>query len=186
MRPELRRQAALKAWETKRKNGTDHARKGKGLGNIPWNKGLTKETDSRLDHGPCPKERGIHISIAKYKGDAAKNGAKHMYLYVTFGLASHCENNPIHIGRRYNWANLDHKYTRDPNDYAQLCMSCHSLYDRGKISVLGKTIIERGYVPIRCGRLGIPFTEEQRKMLSIIHRTTCKCPRHQNRRIYKV
>jgi len=71
---------ALKAWETKRKRGTDHwilsqlakdnhskAMQGKNKGRVPWNKNLTKEVDSRIRSILCPGEKKTKISLANLK-----------------------------------------------------------------------------------------------------------------------
>jgi hypothetical protein len=87
-----------------------------------------------------------------WKGISASYGHKHDYLRMKIGSATNCEVNSNHSANRYYWANLDHKYSRDPNDYCPLCQSCHMLYDLGKIKVRGLTLIERGILPSKIGR----------------------------------
>lgn len=82
-----------------------------------------------------------------YKGDGAGYSAKHSFINSHFGKANHCEVDPTHKGR-FVWANLNGKYSRRIVDYAQLCYSCHRLYDCGKISVRGRTLADRGGKPI--------------------------------------
>ena len=79
-----------------------------------------------------------------WKGEHASYGAKHFGIQSILGKASICEVNPFHIAKKYEWANLDHNYTRNPNEYARLCQSCHIAYDRGKIKVRGLLLVERG------------------------------------------
>lgn len=82
------------------------------------------------------------ISKSKYKGDDAGVTEKHAWLRKLFGKANHCEY--CHQNKsRFLWASLTHDYTRDVEDYIQLCDLCHRNYDLGKIAVLGQTILER-------------------------------------------
>jgi len=55
--------------------------------------------------------RAIHLWVIKNKGKANK--------------CSHCGANTGKI----EWANIDHKYRRNLDDYIQLCTSCHRDYD---------------------------------------------------------
>lgn len=34
-----------------------------------------------------------------------------------------------------DWANIDHKYTENPNDWVRLCSRCHVRYDKGEIKL---------------------------------------------------
>jgi len=87
-----------------------------------------------------------------WKGDLAGERAMHNWIWKLLGKANHCEVNPNHGATIYHWACLNHQYTRNPEDYAQLCPSCHENYDMGKITVRGKTIIERNGKSIYPGR----------------------------------
>jgi len=75
---------------------------------------------------------------------------RHQRRQRLLGKATHCSLNPNHLGK-YEWANLDHKYSPDEMDYAQLCHSCHVRYDMGELIINGKSIIDRGGVPIYRG-----------------------------------
>ena len=78
------------------------------------------------------------ISLKKTKAwDECDYSAKHRKMREKYGHASICENanctyeNP----KRYEWANLDHKYGESRDEWMMLCVSCHRLYDRGKIEL---------------------------------------------------
>lgn len=75
----------------------------------------------------------------KWKGDEAKYSAMHMLLRKYFGKANQCENRENKImlfncrkkSKAYQWAKIkEHKYSRNKEDYYQLCASCHLRYDR--------------------------------------------------------
>ena len=83
----------------------------------------------------------------RYIGDAAGYAAKHKYISQNLGKAIKCEIDPTHTGR-FEWANLDHDYSRNRDDYIQLCHSCHRRYDMGKISIGDATIMDRGGIPL--------------------------------------
>ena len=94
-------------------------------GFVPWNK------DKKL-----PQSSGENAK--QWKGEDASYGAKHKWLYKTFGKASKCENliKPFlnfpckDISRHYEWALLaDKKYERKLQNFKQLCHSCHKKYD---------------------------------------------------------
>jgi len=61
-----------------------------------------------------------------WKGNNAGYTAKHIWVYGIKGkpiICEHCGNQAKH------WANIDHKYKRNINDYLSLCVSCHRKYD---------------------------------------------------------
>lgn len=65
-----------------------------------------------------------------WKGEHASNVAKHAFIERHKGKPRECE----HCGSKsryktYDWANVDHKYSRNLLDYIRLCRSCHRKYD---------------------------------------------------------
>lgn len=92
-------------------------------------------------------------------GTAAGYEAKHKFMRKNLGKATHCELDPTHINCRFEWANLDHQYSRHPADYIQLCRSCHMRYDIGKLTIKGLTLMDRGGIPLRrVGRIWVSDT----------------------------
>lgn len=67
-----------------------------------------------------------------WKGNDASYVAKHIWVKRQYGKANSCENKKC-AGKsnNYHWANLSHQYKRIKSDWAMLCASCHSRYDRG-------------------------------------------------------
>lgn len=88
-------------------------------GHIPWSKGL------KLD-----KLSGENNST--WKGIDAGYAPKHSWIKRKKGSPMLCE----HCGSTgksnysYHWANIDHKYSRNPDDYIRLCVSCHYKFDK--------------------------------------------------------
>ncbi len=65
----------------------------------------------------------------RWKGDNACYRAKHSLVQRTKGKAIKCSE----CGedkKRIHWANIDHKYSRNLEDYIALCAKCHVEYDK--------------------------------------------------------
>ena len=68
----------------------------------------------------------------QWKGDIASYRAIHMWIERKLGKPHFCE----HCGdrslkhRQYQWANLNHKYSRKLSDWRRLCTHCHRIYDK--------------------------------------------------------
>lgn len=101
-------------------------------GQTPWNKGKPHMAEEK------------HFA---WKGEEASYSAKHSWLHRKYGKAHKCENPNCKYPRKgsngrllksplaFNWANLSKEYRREIPDWKQLCVSCHQLYDAGKIYV---------------------------------------------------
>lgn len=85
----------------------------------PWNKGK-KFKNLSGENSPT------------WKGEDTGYGPKHSWIKRMKGAPKECK----HCGstdkseRSYHWANIDHKYSRNPDDYIRLCVSCHDKYDK--------------------------------------------------------
>lgn len=83
-----------------------------------------------------------------WKGENVGYHALHRWVQSKLGKASKCSNPNCVYPRKnkrgelmlkpkgFQWANIDHKYKRDLNDYVSLCGSCHKLYDMGLIEII--------------------------------------------------
>lgn len=70
-----------------------------------------------------------------WKGDNVLYYSKHSYVKRLKGKPQKCEfcgTTEIPKGRKqwFEWANVDHKYRRNPEDYIRLCVPCHRKYDK--------------------------------------------------------
>jgi len=100
--------------------------KEKGFGLWMTGKKLSRATKKKIGDA----NRGI---LSKsWKGDKAKYGSKHMWIYKMKGKPSVCD----HCGKtglirhKRQWANKDHKYSRNLEDWMNLCIPCHVKYDK--------------------------------------------------------
>lgn len=114
--------------------------KGKrGIMPIPWNKGLKGEKSHSFGI-KFSEERREKIRKAVWKGNNAGYDAKHTWIRRKKGYAKFCLLCGKE-GKKYNghwniqWANIDHNYSRNVNDYIPLCAKCHSAFDRGRIII---------------------------------------------------
>ena len=152
-------------------------------GGIPWNKGLTKKIDSRVDYkrptvfkkgerrsiktefkqgehryieneykkGHIPwcqgikrpemseRQRGknnpmwgkLEEKSAHWVGDNVGYSGVHGWVRRQLGTPTKCEhcNKDGLTGRKIGWANVDHTYKRNLDDWIRLCPSCHRKYD---------------------------------------------------------
>lgn len=65
----------------------------------------------------------------KWKGDGVGYFALHTWVKRQKGSPSKCEHCGTESAKRFEWANVDHKYQRVLADYIRLCTSCHRRYD---------------------------------------------------------
>ena|ERR1035437_2326667 len=82
-----------------------------------------------------------------WKGEGVSYYAIHLHLVQYYGKASKCQNRKciyprfnskgvyIEKPKRYEWANMTGNYTRNKEDYKQLCPSCHRQFDLGLIKL---------------------------------------------------
>ena len=64
-----------------------------------------------------------------WKGDNATYVAVHVHIARVKGRPSKCERCGTESAKKYEWANVDHRYSRNPDDYVRMCTSCHRNYD---------------------------------------------------------
>lgn len=114
-------------------------------------KGKHYSPDTEFKKGQSKPRNGYSFGEGKkhpkWKGDNASYNTIHTWIKNKFGKATRCENQQcvyprknssyatILSPKRFEWANIDKKYSRDLSGWVQLCPSCHRKYDRGIISV---------------------------------------------------
>ena len=109
----------------------------KGIKNVKiWNKDKkhSPETIQKMKDGMKGKNKGKFLNAKNpvWKGDKAKPQAMHRWVERRKGKARYhlCQ----HCGkvRAKHWANINHSYRRKLDDYAALCVKCHSTYDKAR------------------------------------------------------
>jgi len=76
---------------------------------------------------PNPKNSGENNF--QWRGKLTKYSAKHSWVRRKLGTPNYCEICKKTDKKKYEWANKDHKYSREIDDYMRLCTSCHQKYD---------------------------------------------------------
>jgi len=109
-----------------RKN-PEHSKRMKGR--PAWNKDKKRDWETG---GEFKSEEIIGENNINWKGDFVGYSAIHSWVKRKKGKPKLCE----HCGvtnlknSQYHWANVDHKYRRNINDYIRLCVPCHIKYDK--------------------------------------------------------
>lgn len=78
---------------------------------------------------PRPQTTGVKNWY--WKWEKSKYGAHHMWVISHKwkpNYCEHCERTDLRP-RQYQWANINHLYKRNLDDYIRLCASCHQKYD---------------------------------------------------------
>lgn len=63
-------------------------------------------------------------------GDKVSYSSLHAWVRKHKGTPQSCEFCKTTGHRKYEWANKDHKYKRNLDDWIRLCTSCHRKYDK--------------------------------------------------------
>lgn len=64
-----------------------------------------------------------------WKGDRVGYYGVHDWIYKIKGSPEKCDICNSTTAKKYHWANKDHKYRRDINDWLRLCVPCHKKHD---------------------------------------------------------
>jgi hypothetical protein len=67
-----------------------------------------------------------------WKGDKIGYYGLHKWVNRWKGKSNLCEVCGTTKAKKYEWANIDHKYRRVLEDYIRMCTSCHRKYDFSK------------------------------------------------------
>lgn len=98
-------------------------------GHKPWNKdkkGIHQSPLTEFKVGQFTNEKHF-----RWKGESANLKTKHKWVSRNKGVAEQCQNCGIGKDKKIiDWANVDHKYRRELDDYIPLCRKCHRQYDK--------------------------------------------------------
>lgn len=84
---------------------------------------VSKTWKEKVENGYVCWRKGV------FKKDA-KHSAIHNWLVRELGRPNKCEVCGTSEAKRYEWSNIDHKYSRDLKDYKRMCQHCHVQYDK--------------------------------------------------------
>jgi hypothetical protein len=122
----------------------------------------TKET--------CEKIRIAHLGSKnpQWKGDKATVGPVHKWVEKRKGKPMKCEHCGCTHKKRYHWANVDHKYRRNLDDYKRLCGSCHKKYDiKNNISQASKDIMQKNLEKQWTHKFGLSYKDKRNSIVII-------------------
>ncbi len=66
----------------------------------------------------------------QWKGDDVGYGSVHDWISKWKGTPKKCESCGTETAKKYEWANVNHKYRRVLEDYIRMCTKCHRKYDK--------------------------------------------------------
>lgn len=88
----------------------------------------SEETKKKLSEYWKGKRKGVDNPT--WKGDDVGYMGLHMWIKSICGTPRKCEFCGTEKAKRYDWANKDHKYRRNLDDWIRLCYKCHYEYDK--------------------------------------------------------
>lgn len=91
----------------------------------------TEEAKEKISKANSGEKHPLHGKIGensvRWKGNNATYSAIHNWVRKMKGSASNHKCKCSKQARE--WANIDHEYSRDLEDYAAMCVSCHKKFD---------------------------------------------------------
>ena len=93
------------------------------------NKERAKANALAYYHAKPKKGRPKGPSHVLWKGDDVAYHTLHAWVDREKGKPSACEHCGRTDAKRYEWANVDHKYRRVLADWVRLCTACHRKHD---------------------------------------------------------
>jgi hypothetical protein len=90
-----------------------------------------REVRPRIDTSKSGRKGALNQS---WKGDRAGYAAMHKWIARLLGKPNKCEYCKRTDQKKYEWANIDHEYRRNAEDYIRLCTKCHRRYDMEKLT----------------------------------------------------
>ncbi len=108
------------------------------IGVNTWAKGSKQSEETKKKIGRTLKKIGHSFpkpeseeNHPKWRGDEVEYGGLHKWINKVLGKAKKCSKcGKEGTGREIHWANKDHKYRRNVEDFIELCISCHGEYDK--------------------------------------------------------
>lgn len=112
------------------KNGTKNPH------TLEWNRKISEGVKRQHAEGRArvvgfTAEARAKAVATNWKGEKASLTAIHQWVSLKKGKPRLCEFCRTTKARKFEWANIDHKYKRVLEDYIRLCTSCHRNYDYG-------------------------------------------------------
>jgi len=101
--------------------------------NTEWNKkireGVARQHKEGRGNSFISEDARKQARIATWKGEEVGRVGLHRWVAYWKGRPRECEKCGSVNKKKYEWANVDHKYRRVLDDYIRMCTSCHRLYD---------------------------------------------------------
>ena len=122
---------SARCFKCSRKKKGDPNPSGFKKGMVPWNKGIPMTDETRIKVSEARRGKMCGTKNHKWKGNKASYAAKHIWIFTNYGKATKCEQCGA-TNRMIHWANISDQYKRKRSDWKQLCVPCHSKFDKNK------------------------------------------------------
>jgi hypothetical protein len=98
-------------------------------GYTPWNKGKPAPWVSERNKSNNPTKIGEEHH--NWQGEFTSYRSMHRWVVRQKGQPTTCEHcgKTNLTGHKIHWANINHKYKREVDDYIRLCVKCHKRFD---------------------------------------------------------
>jgi NUMOD3 motif len=103
-------------------------------GKPSWNKGIPHSLEHKRKIGDANRGKKYgafaYSNRLSWKGEDVGYLGLHAWVRRCLGKAQFCEHADSTCKGRFEWANKNHEYKRELDDWLQLCVSHHRRYDK--------------------------------------------------------
>lgn len=103
-------------------------------GKVAWNKGTKGVMKANSGSWSKGDKRISGENHHQWSGENPKYATVHAWVYNHLGKATKCEFCNAEDRSMYHWSNISGEYYRDLDDWQQLCVPCHSRFDRDRVA----------------------------------------------------
>ncbi len=129
----IRKRMLGKKLSNEQKNKISLSLKGKTPKNLSliagWNKGIKTPESIRIKQSLAHKGK-IAEKSSHWKGEKVSYLGLHGWIRNRFGRKNKCDIYGTINAKRFEWANKDHKYRRNREDWMCVCTVCHAQYEK--------------------------------------------------------
>lgn len=101
---------------------------------VEWNRKISEgvkrqHSEGRVNLVGFSKEAIRKAVAVTWKGENVSNVGLHRWVRYWKGIPKKCQKCGTTKAKKFEWANIDHKYRRILKDYVRMCTSCHRNHD---------------------------------------------------------
>ncbi len=89
----------------------------------------SNETKLKMSLAAIGRSKPKEEKSWSWKGDKVGHHGIHKWVQRNLGKPTSCSKCKTRTAKKFEWANVDHKYRRILKDWIRLCTKCHRKYD---------------------------------------------------------